>query len=588
MKKILTSALAVFFALLKSHAQSSAFTYQGQLNVSGTPASGSYDLVFALYDSASGGQPLAGAQTNTALVSTNGVFTAWLDFGEGPFAGGSRWLEVGTRPHGTGSFTLLTPRQPITAAPLALFAKTAGSLSGYLSTTQLTGMLPTTQLAGTYPGVLTLSNPANGFTGSFTGSGSGLTNLQASAWVKIIAQTPPANGDTNWFGPWTPGTQTAGIQEAIMSLPRAADQQHPGGGTIWLMPGNYYTYTNIYVHNSGWTTPFTLNLRGAGITACGITYAGTAPQTVVTVGQANTPSNLAFSMHDMWIASAVNACTNILWFQGNALNWSALGGVAKVDLDHVWFGYWGSMTNANLNFGFSPSTFGDTAPHNLIPINFQMNFNEDTVVQHCHFTYVNGISWATDHGSLAENLFEFAGVGGAGPSNDWPPSSVYSLGAAVYCVEPGQTYNGNKGWTIRDNNFVSCSIPYYASPAFAGMVYLSQNDTFESPLSAPVVTEGTRWVFLNPRGYAGSQSLLLTNHSDYTKWAAAAIPAPTNLVVIVDLRAQTNSSDFAYGGTVRAKGFSGNAGGLTLTNAAGAKFQVLVNSATNGLIFVPQ
>ena len=238
MKKILTSALTVFFALLKSHAQSSAFTYQGQLNVSGTPASGSYDLVFALYDSASGGQPLAGAQTNTALVSTNGVLTAWLDFGEGPFAGGSRWLEVGTRPHGTGSFTLLTPRQPITAAPLALFAKTAGSLSGYLSTTQLTGMLPTAQLAGTYPGVLTLNNPANGFTGSFTGSGSGLTNLQASAWVKIIAPTPPANGDTNWFGPWTPGTQTAGIQEAIMSLPRAADQQHPGGGTIWLMrPG---------------------------------------------------------------------------------------------------------------------------------------------------------------------------------------------------------------------------------------------------------------------------------------------------------------------------------------------------------------
>src|SRR5689334_23280578 len=33
----------------------SGFTYQGRLNVSGSPANGQYDLVFTLYDALSGG-----------------------------------------------------------------------------------------------------------------------------------------------------------------------------------------------------------------------------------------------------------------------------------------------------------------------------------------------------------------------------------------------------------------------------------------------------------------------------------------------------------------------------------------------------
>ena len=579
MNKFFATLAAGFPLALPLFAQNSAFTYQGRLNDFQGPANGSYDLRFALFDTNGAGNQVGGTLTNSGVVIANGLFTVALDFGSGAFTGAGRWLEIAARTNGAAAFTTLVPRQAVTAAPLAIFANTAGNLSGPVASGQLNGV---------YSNALSLTSSANSFAGTFAGDGARLTNIQATAWMKIVSPAPPANGDTNWFGPWTPGTQTAGIQEAILSLPQAPDAQHPGGGTVWLMPGTYYTFTNIYVHSATWTNPFTLNLRGSGITACGITYAGSAPQTVMTVGQPNTPSNLEFSLHDLWMASAINACTNILWFPGYSLQYAPFGGVAKVDIDHVWFGYWGSMTNAARSFGFSPSTFGDAGPHNLIPVNLQMNFNEDTVIQHCHFTYVNGISWATDHGSLADNLFEFAGIGGAGPANDWPPNSVYALGAVVYCVEPGQTYNGNKGWTLRDNNFVSCSIPYYAALAFAGLVFLSQNDTFEAPLAAPVVTEGTRWVFLNPKGYGGSQSLLLTNVSDYTKWHTYGVPAPTNLVVTVDLRVQTNSSDFSFGGTVSANGFVGNAGGLILTNAAGSKFRVIVNAATNGLLFVPQ
>jgi len=57
---------------------------------------------------------------------SNGLFTVPLDFGSAAFTGDARWLEVAVRcPAGSGSYTTLTPRQPLTAAPYALYAKGA-------------------------------------------------------------------------------------------------------------------------------------------------------------------------------------------------------------------------------------------------------------------------------------------------------------------------------------------------------------------------------------------------------------------------------------------------------------------------------
>jgi trimeric autotransporter adhesin len=53
----------------------------------------------------------------------------------------------------------------------------AAQLSGTLSWAQLAGTLPSSLLAGTYSNAVTFNNPANSFTGHFTGNGSGLTNL---------------------------------------------------------------------------------------------------------------------------------------------------------------------------------------------------------------------------------------------------------------------------------------------------------------------------------------------------------------------------------------------------------------------------
>src|SRR5262245_50233139 len=99
---------AIVTATDSAWSQGTAFTYQGQLINGAGPATGSYDLRFAVYDAISAGNLIAGPETNSATGVTNGLFTVALDFGSGVFTGPARWLEIGVRPSGGGSFTTLS------------------------------------------------------------------------------------------------------------------------------------------------------------------------------------------------------------------------------------------------------------------------------------------------------------------------------------------------------------------------------------------------------------------------------------------------------------------------------------------------
>ena len=101
----------------------SAFTYQGNLDFNGSPASGNFDFQFALYTAATGSTALD-TITLTDQAVTGGLINASLDFTEIPFNGQALWIEVRVRPAGSGTYTTLTPRQPLTATPYALFALT--------------------------------------------------------------------------------------------------------------------------------------------------------------------------------------------------------------------------------------------------------------------------------------------------------------------------------------------------------------------------------------------------------------------------------------------------------------------------------
>jgi hypothetical protein len=104
-----------------------AFTYQGRLTDGPAPANGNYDLRFAVFDAANGPNQIGPTLTTAASAVINGLFTVTLDFGAGVFAGNTRWLDIAVRTNDGGAFTPLTPRQPLTPAPQALYATQAGS-----------------------------------------------------------------------------------------------------------------------------------------------------------------------------------------------------------------------------------------------------------------------------------------------------------------------------------------------------------------------------------------------------------------------------------------------------------------------------
>jgi Chaperone of endosialidase len=199
--KILFTVLAVWLLTsalcLPVFAQGTAFTYQGRLNDGGNPAGGIYDLRFALYDAASVGTQQGGTVDVPDAPVTNGLFTVTLDFGGGVFTGAARWLDIAVRPGASvGTFTNLIPRQPITATPYAI---TAGNLNGALSSASL---------SGTYGNAVTLNNAAN----SFTGNGTGLTNVNAISLGGFSASSFWKLGGNAGT---TPGTQFLGTSDNL-------------------------------------------------------------------------------------------------------------------------------------------------------------------------------------------------------------------------------------------------------------------------------------------------------------------------------------------------------------------------------------
>jgi hypothetical protein len=99
------------------------FTYQGELKQSGSTVTGLADLKFRLYTASTGGTQIGSELSLPSASLTSGRFSADLDFGAPAFAGQARYLEIDVRfPAGSGTYTTLSPRQPVRPAPYALFA----------------------------------------------------------------------------------------------------------------------------------------------------------------------------------------------------------------------------------------------------------------------------------------------------------------------------------------------------------------------------------------------------------------------------------------------------------------------------------
>lgn len=210
--KLHSIAVATLVLLvMAAHAQPTAFTYQGRLNDGTNPATGLYDLRFQIYNGSS--VVVAGPQTNAVTGVTNGMFLVTLDFGAMVFDGDTRSLEIAVRASGnTNAFTVLAPRQPFTSTPYAIQsinASNAVHLTGPLAATNLSGTIADARLssnvallssnqiftgANTFNGVVTASNAANVFSGTFRGNGAALTNL---AGTNLVGTVPDARLSAN-------------------------------------------------------------------------------------------------------------------------------------------------------------------------------------------------------------------------------------------------------------------------------------------------------------------------------------------------------------------------------------------------------
>jgi hypothetical protein len=158
---------------LSTDAQGTAFIYQGRLNDGGASANGTnYGMVFYIYDAPTGGTVLG----NFGIVSmtiSNGLFTAPLDFGN-VFSGAPRWLEITVQKNG-GSFTTLSPRQPITPAPYAI---TAANLSSVLENNSIHSGLNSPTLSGGSENAITTG-------GNFATIGGGENNTNSGTGATI-------------------------------------------------------------------------------------------------------------------------------------------------------------------------------------------------------------------------------------------------------------------------------------------------------------------------------------------------------------------------------------------------------------------
>ena len=167
-------------------AQGTAFTYQGVLSQGGAASNGSHDLTFTLYDAADGGETVGPSNLVNDLTLTNGLFTVTLNFGAGTFDGSGRWLQIAARPgDSTGAYTNLSPRQPVTATPYAVYAggANAAGLTGAINDSLLSSNVPRLDGGNTFTESQTIRTSSGGLViSSSTGGqfGSGTLRVQGN------------------------------------------------------------------------------------------------------------------------------------------------------------------------------------------------------------------------------------------------------------------------------------------------------------------------------------------------------------------------------------------------------------------------
>ena len=288
-------ALCFLTAAATAFAQGSAFTYQGKLTDGGTPATGAYDFRFILYNADAGGSQVGTTLTADDVAVTAGAFTVVLDFGPSIFDGQARWLELAVRQGAsTGIYTVLSPRQPVTPAPYAIFAAKAGSVAnGVITAAQLApGAVTGAAIAS---GAITADKIPDGAISTNKLSPSVLAGLGgAPSGAVLMSQDPNATNLTAAgyvrVGSELNPNETEILQPTGSYLPHSQSKAVWTGSDLLVWGGNYSSVVNRFRFNlatNQWTSMAT---SGEPQARYDHSTVWTGSEMLIWGGQSNSPS----------------------------------------------------------------------------------------------------------------------------------------------------------------------------------------------------------------------------------------------------------------------------------------------------------
>lgn len=141
MKRIIAMIIIIFGHtscqnLMAQVAVDHTFNYQGQLQDAGVLANDTYDIQIEAYDSKTNGMALGIVSEHLSVKVIDGIFNlSAVNLGSGVFDGFELWLQVGIRLSSVGgAYTVLTPRQKLTAVPYASQLISGNATSGQVLT----------------------------------------------------------------------------------------------------------------------------------------------------------------------------------------------------------------------------------------------------------------------------------------------------------------------------------------------------------------------------------------------------------------------------------------------------------------------
>jgi hypothetical protein len=270
---------------------SSAFTYQGQLKNGGAPVNGDCDFIWDIYAASAGGTALA-TDTDTLAV-TGGLFTAVINVPTSLMDGNGRYLEVQVRcPAGAGTYTTLTPRQQLYAAPYALGLRLPFSHTISNSGSPIFAVTNNSAATGS-PSFLGQSAGGDGVRGESTGAGGadngvyGETNSTTSseAGVKGISTSSAAGGyfsSSTGYGVY--GSTGSGIDYGGYFSNSAATSGaalYANGDAKQSLAGDGFVKAGVYVNSCGTSPTIVQSFNNVNTSSITVSSGGSAGVCIV-------------------------------------------------------------------------------------------------------------------------------------------------------------------------------------------------------------------------------------------------------------------------------------------------------------------